>query len=148
MSVQEMLLCGGGVLAVVLTLVEITPIKINPWSALAKWLGRAINADVIKGLEAVKASQNEARTRLENHIALDNRREADRCRARILHFNNELLRDIPHTREEFVEILKEIDDYERYCRSHPDYANGRAVHAIANIGKVYDVRMEKHDFLQ
>ena len=148
MSIQEMLLCGGGVLAVVLSLVEIAPIKINPWSALAKWLGRAFNGDVIKVLDEVKASQNEARTRLEGHIEMDEKREADHCRARILHFNNELLRDIPHTREEFVEILKEIDDYERYCRSHPDYANGRAVHAIANIGRVYDERMKKHDFLQ
>ena len=28
-----------------------------------------------------------------------------------------------------------------------DYANGRAVHAINNIGRVYDERLEKHDFL-
>ena len=148
MSVQEIFLCGGGAAVVLMTLVEITPIKINPWSALAKWLGRAINADVIKGLDAVKASQAAAKDRLESHIKADEKREADQCRARILHFNNELLRDIPHTKEEFVELLKDIDDYERYCRTHPDYANGRAVHAIANIGRVYDERLKKHDFLQ
>lgn len=148
MSIKEMLLYGGGVLAAALTLVEVVPIKINPWSALANWLGRAFNANVIKSLDAVKASQNDARALLESHIAMDDRREADHCRTRILHFNNELLRGIPHTKEEFVEILKDIDDYERYCRSHTDYANGRAVHAIANIGRVYDERMKKHDFLQ
>ena len=142
-----MLLCGGGVAVVLLSIVEIAPIKVNPWSALVKWMGRALNADVIKGLDAVKASQTETRQRLEAHINADEKLEADHCRARILRFNNELLREIPHTKEEFVEVLKDIDEYERYCREHEDYANGRAIHAIANIGRVYDERLVKHDFL-
>lgn len=148
MDAQEILLGGSGVLILLLSLVEISPIKLNPWSRLAKWLGRAINADVIKELETVKATQAETRKRLETHIITNEKREADSCRARILRFNNELIREIPHTREEFVEILKDIDEYERYCREHKDYANGRAVHAIANIGRVYDERLEKHDFIQ
>ena len=147
MNIQELILGGGGVVLLLLSLVEISPIKINPWSRLAKWLGRAINADVIKGLEEVKKTQAETRQRLETHINTDEKREVDHCRARILHFNNELLRDIPHTKEEFFETLKDIDDYERYCKTHPDYANGRAVHAIANISRVYDERLEKRDFL-
>lgn len=147
MNIKEILLGGGGVLLVILSLVEISPIKINPWSRLAKWLGKAINSDVIKELETVKATQTETRERLEDHISTNEKREADNCRARILRFNNELIREIPHTKEEFVEVLKDIDDYERYCREHKDYANGRAVHAIANIGRVYDERLEKHDFL-
>ncbi len=147
MNIQEILLGGSGVLVVLLSIVEISPIKLNPWSWLAKWLGRAINADVIKELEAVKKTQAETRERLESHIDANEKREADNCRARILCFNNELIRELPHTKEEFVEVLKDIDDYERYCREHKDYANGRAVHAIANIGRVYDERLEKHDFL-
>lgn len=148
MSLKDILLSGGGGLLVLLSIVEISPIKFNPWTAFVKWIGRAINADVMKSLEAVKASQNEARERLETHIVTDEKREADHCRTRILHFNNEILREIPHTKEEFNEVLKDIDDYERYCHTHPDYANGRAVHAIANIGRVYDERLKKHDFLQ
>lgn len=147
MDIKEILLGSGGLLIVLLSLVEISPIKLNPWSRLAKWLGRAINADVIKELETVKATQAETKERLEAHIVANDKREADNCRARILRFNNELIREIPHTKEEFVEILKDIDEYERYCREHKDYANGRAVHAIANIGRVYDERLEKHDFL-
>ena len=41
-----MLLGGGGLLIVLLTMVEIAPIKFNPWSALAKGIGRAINAEM------------------------------------------------------------------------------------------------------
>jgi hypothetical protein len=44
-------------------------------------------------------------------------------------------------------VLADIDFYERYCRDHEDYRNNRAVHAIANISRVYDERLQKHDFL-
>lgn len=148
MSIQEIiLLSGGGGLAILLTVLQVAPIKINPWSALAKALGRAINGEVLKELEEVKASQKETQKRLEKHIHVDDERNADGYRECILQFNRELLREIPHTREDFIEILAVIDKYEQYCRSHPDYPNGRAVHAIANINRVYDGRLQKHDFM-
>ena len=140
MTAQDILLGGGGLLVILFSLVEIAPVKLNPWSALAKALGRAVNADLLKELSATKAA-------LEEHIRLDDERNADSHRAKILAFNTELLRGIDHTREDFIEILAEIDCYESYCRAHPDYKNNRARHAVANIGRVYDERLKKHDFL-
>lgn len=136
------------------TLIEISPIKINPWSWIWKllkflWRGfcRSLNADVLEKLAEVEREQKDTKKKLENHIKLDDRREADKVRASILQFNNELLRDIPHTKEEFVDILSKIDWYNDFCRENTDYKNSRAVHAIANIERVYDERLEKHDFL-
>ena len=134
MNVQELLAGGGGLLLVLMSLMQIAPVKINPWSWLARAIGRAVNAEVIK--------------KLDDHITMDDRRTADGHRARILHFNNELLRDIGHTQEEFFEVLAEIDAYEDYCREHPEYPNNRAVLAIENIQEVYKERLKKHDFLQ
>ena len=134
MSVKEILFDGGGVLVLLMTLVQIAPVKVNPWSWLARTIGKAINAEITEKLEA--------------HITMDDRRTADAHRARILHFNNELLRDIPHTKEEFIEILAEIDAYEEYCREHPEYPNNRARLAIENIKEVYKERLKRHDFLQ
>lgn len=147
MSLKEILLNGGGLLVVLLTLIQIAPIKVNPWSALVKWFGKSINADVLEKLDEVETAQKETRARLDAHIAVDDERNADEHRLRILQFSNELLRDIPHTQEEFIEILAEIDFYEDYCDDHPKYENNRAVHAIAHIKKVYDERLDKHDFL-
>ena len=147
MSIKDILLNGGGVLLVLLTVIQIAPIKINPWSAMVKWIGKTINTDVLKELDDVKGDIKTTREALDEHIRLDDERNADSHRQRILAFNNELLRDIPHTQEDFIEILAEIDFYEDYCKKHPDYKNNRAVHAIAHIGKVYDERLEKHDFL-
>ena len=143
MTISDLLSSGGGVVGfilVLLALVEISPIKINPWTAIGKAIVRAINGDVIEKLEATRKT-------LDEHIKTDDARNADMHRAAILRFNNELLRDIPHTREEFIEVLSEIDFYEQYCESHPDYKNNRAVHAVANIKRVYDDRLIKHDFL-
>ena len=140
MSIQELLTGGGGLVILALTVIQIAPVRVNPWSAIAKAIGRAINAEVLAELERT-------RIKLDNHIKTDDERAADMHRARILRFNQELIRQIPHTREEFIEVLTEIDRYQRFCREHPDYPNSRAVHAIANIGRVYDERLQKHDFL-
>lgn len=147
MSLKDILLNGGGLLLLLMTIIQITPIKLNPWSAVAKWLGKAINADVLSKLKDVEDEQKETRQVLDEHIRLDDERNADSHRQRILAFNNELLRDIPHTQEDFIEILAEIDYYEDYCKQHPEYKNNRAVHAVAHIGRVYDERLQKHDFL-
>ena len=140
MNIHEWIIGGGGLLAALLTLVQIAPVKINPWSAIAKAIGKAINADVLRELDSLK-------TGLDDHIRTDDERNADEHRARILRFNNELLRDLPHTKEEFIDILSDIDFYERYCRDHKEYKNNRAVCAIENIKRVYMDRLQKHDFL-
>lgn len=147
MSIQEILAGGGGVLLVLMTIVQIAPVKINPWSSIAKALGRAINGEVMGKLEEMGQVQQNTQRRLDAHIKVDDERAADMHRARILQFNNELIRNIPHTREEFIEILAEIDGYEKFCEENPDYPNSRAVHAVANISRVYDERLQKHDFL-
>ena len=139
-ALKEILLGGGGGLLLLLTLVQIAPIKVNPWTAIGRAIGRAINADVLKELQ-------ETRSRLDAHIKADEEYNADARRTRILRFNNELIRDIPHTREDFIDVLADIDFYEDFCRKHPDYMNNRAAHAIANIGRVYDERLKKHDCL-
>lgn len=141
MSIEEIISYGGGTLLFLMTLIQIAPIKMNPWSAIAKAIGKAINADVLKELDTMKKD-------LADHVKANEVRNADEHRTRILRFNNELLRDISHTKEEFIDVLADIDFYERYCREHKDYKNNRAVHAIANISRSYDERLRKHDFLR
>ena len=140
MTLQEILLGGGGGLALLLTLIQIAPVKVNPWSFLARALGKAFNGEVISRLDGLEKT-------LCDHIHTDEERNADEYRRRILRFNNELICEIPHTREEFLEVLSDIDGYEGYCKTHPDYKNNRCVHAIANISRVYDDRLKEHDFL-
>lgn len=54
MTLQEILLGGGGGLALLLTLIQIAPVKVNPWSSLARALGRAFNGEVISRLDGLE----------------------------------------------------------------------------------------------
>lgn len=133
LTLDELLLGGGLGLVGLLTLIQIAPVKIDPWSAIAKALGRAVNGEVLKEVTDTKAQ-------LEGHILTDSR-------SKILGFNRELLQHQKHTREDFIEILGVIDNYEDYCKSHPEYKNSRCVHAVSNIERVYDELLITGDFL-
>lgn len=147
MTLDE-LFVGGGVGAVaVLSLLEIAPIKVNPWSAIARGLGRAFNAEVLADLKAVQKAQQDTRSALDKHQAADDEYKAECHRAALLAFNTSLLRGELHTQEDFFDAFRHIDQYEGYCRNHPGYKNNRASHAIANIGRVYDERLKARDFL-
>ena len=71
------ILAGGGIVLAAMTLIQIAPIKLDPWSAIARAVGRAINKDVIDKLD-------ETREILDTHIKMDGARTADAHRARIL----------------------------------------------------------------
>lgn len=77
MSIQEILAGGGGVLLVLMTLVEIAPVKISPWGAIAKVIGQAINREVMVKLDEMAAAQKDTRKRLDTHIKVDDERAAD-----------------------------------------------------------------------
>ena len=140
MDIRDILLGGGGITVVLSSIIQIAPVKVNPWSWLLKKLGRAINAEV---LEQVQRTEK----KLDEHIAQDDAARATQERAYILAFNRQLMAGELHTREEFWEALASIDRYHKYCDAHPEYPNERAVHAIHNIGRVYDERQRKNDFL-
>ena len=86
MSIQEIVASSGGALLILMTLVQIAPIKVNPWSKIAKAIGKALNGDVMTKL-------NEVQERLDGHIRIDDERNADMHRVQILRFNRELLQD-------------------------------------------------------
>lgn len=151
MNLQEIMV-GGGCLVVLMTLVQVTPLKINPWSAIRKALvaigralGKVLNGAVIEKLDKLEAMQTETRQRLDEHIRVDDERNADLHRTYILRFNMELRRGMQHTDEDFNEILYNIKCYEQYCKDHPEYQNNRAVHAIKHIENAYDERMDRPD---
>lgn len=102
-------------------------------NALVNRFGRSSNRAIMARLDGIekKVDQN----------------EITRIRVRILAFNVELMRHEMHTREDFIDILSEINTYETYCKMHEDYSNNRAVMAIANIKRVYGSCMEDNSFL-
>ena len=64
MTLKEILWGSGGAIIILLTLIQITPIRVNPWTAIIKAIGRAFNTDVIKDLKDIKTSLLETQERL------------------------------------------------------------------------------------
>jgi len=80
-DVSEYLFYGGGILFVLSIIIQIAPIKINPWSWLARCIGRAINKDVIEKVDEIdkKVIGLEQKT---------DERNATLCRTHILRFGD------------------------------------------------------------
>ena len=137
------LILGSGI-------IQIAPIKINPFTWLAKKIGNALTADLKSDLKAdfteLNDKVNNIETKLETHINENKRERAADYRARIIRFNDEIMEEKTHTKEYYNNILEDIDKYEAYCNSHPDYPNNKAVMAIHNIKAKYEEHMENNSF--
>lgn len=126
MSLNEIITSGGGVLFILLTIIQLAPIKVNPWSKIARSIGRAMNVEIMDKL---------------------NESEATDARYRILRFDDEIRHHVKHTEEHFNQILGDIDEYERYCSTHPNYKNSKAVLAIENTRRTYERCRRENSFL-
>ena len=137
------LILGSGI-------IQIAPIKINPFTWLAKKIGNALTADLKSDLKndfnELNDKVNNIETKLETHINENKKERVADYRARIIRFNDEIMEGKTHTKEYYNNILEDIDKYEAYCNSHPDYPNNKAVMAIHNIKAKYEEHMENNSF--
>lgn len=144
MSVSEMIatVAGGGcgILIILLSLIQISPIKWNPWSSILKKIGKMMNEDLSTKV-----------TKLENGLtalqkSCDEKAMND-CRTRILRFNDEILHKQRHSKEHFDQIITDISNYELYCEKHPDFKNNIAKLAIENVEATYTKCLNEKSFL-
>lgn len=126
MSIYEWIVSGGGIMVVLLSLVQVSPVHVNPWSVIARTVGRALNGEITDRLD---------------------RTDAENARYRILRFADEIRHDTLHTEEHFNQIIDDIDIYEHYCETHPSYPNNKAEVSIRSIKDVYRKCEKENTFL-
>lgn len=86
-------------------------------------------------------------TKIDKLQGSNDERMAYTWRYRILRFNDEIRLGEKHSKEHFDQIIEDIDNYEDYCRTHPDFPNNKAVFAISHIKKVYQKCINEKTFL-
>ena len=103
--------------------IDINPgIKFNPIKAIFKYLGKAFNSTVEKELNDFKAGinakideiqseQNEQRAALDKIILNDQNKEIQRLRWEIIDFNNGIMNEVRHSREQYRHVLDAFDKY-------------------------------------
>lgn len=113
--------------------IQVSPIKINPWSALFKWIGKTLTGDIKKQLDEIT---KEVR---------DN--EKDRIRWEILDFANSCHNGRKHTKDEFRHINKLNTKYIKLLQQTKD-TNGEFEIEYQYIKDLYAERTKKNDFLK
>ena len=94
---------GAGSLAVILTLIQIAPIKINPWTWLAKKIGKAINGEMFEEVCEMQREVKDIRKEMGEDRAVG-------ARVRILRFNDELLDNKRHSKDSFDQVLDDTTE--------------------------------------
>lgn len=103
--------------------IDINPgIKFNPIKAIFRYLGNAFNSTIKTELDELKANmnakiddikseQNEQREALDKIILNDQNKEIQRLRWEIIDFNNGIMNEVRHSREQYRHVLDAFDKY-------------------------------------
>ena len=119
------------ILAVILGIIQISPLKLNPWG----W---------IKSFIAIPKRI----TDIENIIEKD---RAQRWRTEILHFADAVRRtksdDVVckaqlFSKETWDDVMDSIDHYNVYCNTHPEFRNGKTTAATLFLNNYYAEALE------
>ena len=99
------------------TLIQIAPIKIDPWTRLFKWIGKVLTADVSKEIKQVRKDFTEDIADLKKlHAAQQediDSNEIDRIRFEVLDFANSCRNGRKHSKDEFEHIITINKKYQR-----------------------------------
>ena len=91
-------------LILLLSLIQISPLKLSPWDSIFGWIGKKINGETEKQLKE-----------LQKHVSdlwISAHRQS------ILTFARECRAQIDHDAEEWNHILSIADEYEVYCQKN------------------------------
>ncbi len=89
---------------ILMSLIQISPIRLNPWDRVFSWLGKKMNGQVQDQLKELKKQVSD--------LWINSHRQS------ILTFARECRADIDHDAEEWNHILSAADEYEVYCQKN------------------------------
>ena len=147
MSVHEIYVMGKEhgaivltVILVLMTIVQISPIKIDPWTKIVKWFSSSLFKDVNAKLDGLEQ-------KLDAHIKESDERDLRQRRESILDFASAIAADKRrYSKEQYEQMLHECDDYLMYCE-RKKFKNAVAEESIGLIRDRYSERLAENSFL-
>ena len=133
-------LYGGGGLLILMTLIQISPIKLNPWSWIGRQIGRSINAEVIEKVDKISVD-------VKRNKDSSDQEWVELRRTNILRFGDEIRLGVSHSEEHFDQVLLDISKYKKYCKDHPSFLNDKASATIDLIKQTYSNCLRENRFL-
>ena len=114
------------ILLILLSLIQISPIKLNPWDRIFAWLGGKMNGTQLKNLQKQVTD-----------LWINNHRQC------ILTFARECRANIEHDSEEWTNILNVCEEYEQYTRKN-EITNGIVRENTKYIRNLYQEMSREH----
>ena len=158
-EIYDMLCTGlpriGIFLFIILSVIEITPIKVNPWGKIIGGIGKIFNQDIQKGIADLKQDVKDLRQETNNmvldlhesiNIIESDQREVRLRRESILDVASAVANGRNYTKEQYEQMLRECDDYENYCEKK-QIKNSVAEASIGIIINTYQEHLAHNDFL-
>lgn len=132
-----------------ITLIEkFAPKDKKPWTAILTFIGKILTKefsesqkDLIDKVEALSLKVEKVAESVEETRAIA-------ARVRILSFGDELLEGRLHSKDTYDQTLLDIDNYEKYCKSHENFKNNVTEETVALIKEKYRIRLRKNDFVR
>ena len=117
------------IIVLLLSFIQISPIKLNPWDHIFRWIGRKMNEDVEEEMKGLKKQINE--------LWINNHRQS------ILTFARECRAEIVHSEEEWTYILNLCEEYEKFCEKN-EVTNGVVRENTLYVRQLYQQLSREH----
>lgn len=114
---------------ILMSLIEISPLKLNPWKHLLKWIGKTINEDTDKKIDDLQKQVRDMW--VNNH------------RNQILIFAREARGGIEHSPDEWTNVLNQAEEYEKYVHER-GITNGIVTQDTEYIRNLYQEMSREH----
>lgn len=126
---------GGSFLAFVQFLIQRADSKTDKYEAIVKAI-----AEIKKEISDLANDIGKMDEKLDMRATVE-------ARIRILKFSDELTEGRLHSKDSFDQCMSDIDTYESYTNTHPDFKNNQTINTVKHINAVYQERLSAHDFL-
>jgi len=138
-SILDNLTAGGivSVLVILTLLIQIAPIKLDPWS----WIGDQLNKHMSQRVDNIEKNMALIDGKLNAHIV-------ESYRTNILDFADKIMtgQAFTFTKDKWSQMIKVCDLYEAYVRDN-NLLNGDATEAIEYIRETYHQLRKTNSFL-
>lgn len=132
-----------------ITLIEkFAPKDKKPWTAILTFIGKILTREFAESQKALMDKVEALSLKIEKVAESVEETRAIAARVRILSFGDELLEGRLHSKDTYDQTLLDIDNYEKYCKSHENFKNNVTEETVALIKEMYRIRLRKNDFVR
>ncbi len=120
---------GAAAVVAALSVIQLSPLKINPWDSLFSWLGEKLNNETEKKLDKLQKQVNS--------MWVNSHRNT------ILRFARESRANVEHSLDEWKNLLNVAEEYEKYIRE-TNTTNGVITQDTAYLRSLYQELSREH----